>query len=174
MNDKSNSDNQLYEKKIEELEQRIQYLEAENKKLTAKTANTNNQETTTVSANSQTAETVDIDGQKQAIKSNIIETTDENFDEKVLKNKKTVITDFWATWCAPCLSLAPILQEISEEMKDQVVITKHNIDEHPNQPTKYGVRGLPTMLLFKNGELAGTKVGVTSKSNIVSWIKENI
>ena len=98
MNDKSNSDNQLYEKKIEELEQRIQYLEAENKKLTAKTANTNNQETTTVSANSQTAETVDIDGQKQAIKSNIIETTDENFDEKVLKNKKTVITDFWATW----------------------------------------------------------------------------
>ena len=73
----------------------------------------------------------------------------------------------WATWCAPCRSLEPILQEISEEMKDQVVITKHNIDEHPNQPTKYGVRGLPTMLLFKNGELAGTKVGVTSKSNTI-------
>ena len=67
-----------------------------------------------------------------------------------------------------------MLEEISEEMKDQVVITKHNIDEHPNQPTKYGVRGLPTMLLFKNGELAGTKVGATTKSNIISWIKENI
>ena len=173
MNYKSNSDNQLYEKKIEELERRIQYLEAENKKLTAKTANTNNQETTTVSANSQTAETVDIDGQKQAIKSNIIETTDENFDEKVLKNKKTVITDFWATWCAPCKQLFPILEEISNEMSE-VVFAKHNIDEQPNMPVKYGVRGIPTMLIFKNGELKGTKVGATTKSNIVSWIKENL
>ena len=173
MNYKSNSDNQLYEKKIEELEQRIQYLEAENKKLTAKTANTNNQETTTVSANSQTAETVNTDGQKQAIKSNIIETTDENFDEKVLKNKKTVITDFWATWCAPCKQLFPILEEISNEMSE-VVIAKHNIDEQPNMPVKYGVRGIPTMLIFKNGELKGTKVGATTKSNIVSWIKDNL
>ena len=160
---KSSTDDQINEK-IQKLEQRIQYLEAEVKRLTTKIANTNNQATATVNT----------DVQRKEIKGNIIETTDENFNEKVLKNKKLVLTDMWATWCAPCLSLAPILQEISEEMKDQVVITKHNIDEHPNQPTKYGVRGLPTMLLFKNGELAGTKVGVTSKSNIISWIKENI
>ena len=157
------TDNQINEK-IKKLEQRIQYLEPEVKRLITETANTNSQATATVIT----------DDQRKEIKANIIETTDENFNEKVLKNKKLVLTDMWATWCAPCLSLAPILQEISEEMKDQVVITKHNIDEHPNQPTKYGVRGLPTMLLFKNGELAGTKVGVTSKSNIVSWIKENI
>jgi|TARA_B100000959_G_scaffold208137_1_gene218556 thioredoxin 1 len=104
----------------------------------------------------------------------IINTTDENFEKDVLKNQKPVLMDFWATWCSPCLQLAPILEEISNEMNDQVVIAKHNIDEHPNQPTKYGVRGIPTMLFFKDGELKATKVGVTTKSNIVSWIKENI
>ena len=104
----------------------------------------------------------------------IINTTDENFEKDVLKNQKPVLMDFWATWCSPCLQLAPILEEISNEMNDQVVIAKHNIDEHPNQPTKYGVRGIPTMLFFKDGELKATRVGVTTKSNIVSWIKENI
>ena len=68
----------------------------------------------------------------------------------------------------------PILEEISNEMRDQVVFVKHNIDEQPNMPVKYGVRGIPTMLIFKNGELKGTKVGSTTKSNIVSWIKENL
>ena len=164
MNDKSNSDNQLYEKKIEELKQRIKYLEAEVKKLTTKTTSINNQATATIN----------IDGQEKEIKSNIIETTDENFDEKVLKNKKPVITDFWATWCAPCLALEPILQDISNEMRDQVFITKHNIDKEPNTPTKFGVRGIPTLILFKSGEVKASKIGVTSKSNIVSWIKENI
>ena len=104
----------------------------------------------------------------------IINTTDENFEKDVLKNQKPVLTDFWATWCGPCLQLAPILEEIAEEMKDQIVIAKHNIDDHPNQPSRYGVRGIPTMLLFKNGELAGTQVGVTTKSNIIAFIKKNI
>ena len=104
----------------------------------------------------------------------IINTTDENFEKDVLKNQKPVLTDFWASWCGPCLQLAPILEEIAEEMKDQIVIAKLNIDDHPNQPTRFGVRGIPTMLLFKNGELAGTQVGVTTKSNIIAFIKNNI
>ena len=104
----------------------------------------------------------------------IINTTDENFEKDVLKNQKPVLTDFWASWCSPCLQLAPILEEIAEEMKDQIVIAKHNIDDHPNQPSRFGVRGIPTMLLFKNGELAGTQVGVTTKSNILNFIKKNI
>ena len=99
--------------------------------------------------------------------------TDENFEAEVLKSKSPCVVDFWAEWCEPCKQIGPILEEISNEM-NEVVIAKHNIDEHPNQPTKYGVRGIPTMLLFKDGELKATKVGVTTKSNIVSWIKENI
>ena len=100
--------------------------------------------------------------------------TDDNFDVEVLKSKSPCVVDFWAEWCGPCKQLSPILEEISNEMGDQVNFVKHNIDEHPNQPTKYGVRGIPTMLLFKSGELTATKVGATTKSNIVSWIKENI
>ena len=100
--------------------------------------------------------------------------TDENFETEVLKADKPTLVDFWATWCAPCKQIAPVLEEISNEMKDQVIVAKHNIDEQPNMPTKYGVRGIPTMLIFKNGELKGTKVGATTKSNIVSWIKENL
>ena len=101
-----------------------------------------------------------------------IKSTDETFDSLV-KSNKILIQDFWASWCGPCVQIAPILEEISNEMKD-VVIANHNIDENPNQPTKYGVRGIPTMLLFKNGEMVSQKVGATTKSNIVSWIKENI
>jgi len=100
--------------------------------------------------------------------------TDENFEAEVLKADKLTLVDFWAEWCGPCKQVGPILEEISNEMSDQLVVAKHNIDDHPNQPTKFGVRGIPTMLLFKGGELKATKVGVTTKSNIVSWIKENI
>ena len=94
--------------------------------------------------------------------------TDENFDTEVIKAGKPVIVDFWAEWCGPCKQIAPVLEEISDEMKEQVVIAKHNIDQEPNTPTKYGIRGIPTMLLFKGGELKATKVGATTKSNIIS------
>tara|TARA_B110000967_G_scaffold144955_1_gene148361 strand:+ start:754 stop:1074 length:321 start_codon:yes stop_codon:yes gene_type:complete len=100
--------------------------------------------------------------------------TDENFETDVIKASMPTVVDFWAEWCGPCKQIGPVLEEISDEMKDQVVIAKHNIDEEPNTPTKYGVRGIPTMLLFKDGQLKATKVGATTKSNIVSWIKENI
>ena len=101
-------------------------------------------------------------------------TTDKNFETEVLKSDKPILVDFWAEWCGPCKQVAPILDEISNEMNNQVIIAKHNIDQEPNMPTKYGVRGIPTMLIFKDGELKATKVGTTTKSNIVSWIKENI
>ena len=100
--------------------------------------------------------------------------TDESFETDVVKASLPTVVDFWAEWCGPCKQIGPVLEEISDEMKDQVVIAKHNIDEEPNTPTKYGVRGIPTMLLFKDGQLKATKVGATTKSNIVSWIKENI
>ena len=100
--------------------------------------------------------------------------TDESFETDVVKASMPIVVDFWAEWCGPCKQIGPILEEISDEMKEQVVIAKHNIDEDPNIPTKYGVRGIPTMLLFKGGQLKATKVGATTKSNIVSWIKENI
>ncbi len=100
--------------------------------------------------------------------------TDENFDTEVLKSDKPIVVDFWAEWCGPCKQIGPTLEEISNEMANEIIIAKHNIDNEPNIPTRYGVRGIPTMLLFKGGELKATKVGATTKSNIVSWIKENI
>ena len=103
-----------------------------------------------------------------------VSVTDDNFDTEVLKSSKPVVVDFWAEWCGPCKQIGPTLEEISDEMKDQVTIAKHNIDNEPNTPTKYGVRGIPTMLLFSGGELKATKVGATPKSDIVAWIKENI
>ena len=100
--------------------------------------------------------------------------TDENFDSEVLKSDKPIVVDFWAERGGPCKQIGPMLEEISNEMTNEIIIAKHNIDNEPNTPTKYGVRGIPTMLLFKGGELKSTKVGATTKSNIVSWIKENI
>jgi thioredoxin 1 len=103
-----------------------------------------------------------------------IKVTDENFEAEVVKANQPVVVDFWAEWCGPCKQIGPTLEEISNELKDQVIIAKHNIDEQPNKPTELGIKGIPTMLLFKEGELKATKVGATTKSNIISWIKENI
>ena len=100
--------------------------------------------------------------------------TDESFDNDVIKSDKPTVVDFWAEWCGPCKQIGPTLEEISDEMANDIVIAKHNIDNEPNTPTKYGVRGIPTMLLFKGGELKATKVGATPKSDIVAFIKENL
>ena len=104
----------------------------------------------------------------------LINITDEEFEDSILKNSGVCLVDFWAEWCGPCKQIGPILEEISDEMSNEVVIAKLNIDEEVNTGTKFGIRGIPTMLLFKSGELKATKVGATTKSNIVSWIKENI
>ena len=103
-----------------------------------------------------------------------VSVTDDNFETEVLKSSKPIVVDFWAEWCGPCKQIGPTLEEISDEMKDQVIIAKHNIDNEPNTPTKYGVRGIPTMLVFKNGEAAATKVGAVSKSAIVEWVEDSI
>tara|TARA_B100000767_G_C19738117_1_gene524852 strand:+ start:77 stop:397 length:321 start_codon:yes stop_codon:yes gene_type:complete len=100
--------------------------------------------------------------------------TDKSFETDVINADKAVVVDFWAEWCGPCKQIGPVLEEISEELKDQVIIAKHDIDNEPNTPTKYGIKGIPTMLLFKGGELKATKVGASTKSNILDWIKENI
>ena len=100
--------------------------------------------------------------------------TDENFESEVLKSSKLTLVDFWAEWCGPCKMIGPALEEISDEMKNDVRITKLNIDENPSTPQKYGVRGIPTLLLFRNGEVVAEKVGALPKNQLSDWIAENI
>ena len=98
----------------------------------------------------------------------------ENFSTEVLQNDKLVLVDFWAEWCGPCKQIGPILEEISSDYEGKLSVVKVNIDENPITPTNYGVRGIPTLLLFKNAELVSTKVGAFPKLTLLEWIDENI
>ncbi|MEV5020739.1 thioredoxin TrxA [Sphingobium sp. LMA1-1-1.1] len=97
--------------------------------------------------------------------------TDLSFQQDVINSDKPVLVDFWAEWCGPCKMIGPALEEISDELSDKVTIAKINIDENPDAPGRYGVRGIPTMILFKNGEAAATKVGAAPKSALKGWIE---
>ena len=97
--------------------------------------------------------------------------TDQSFATDVLGAEKPVLVDFWAEWCGPCKMIAPALEELSQTMGDKVTIAKLNIDENPDTPGKYGVRGIPTMLLFKNGEPVAQKVGAMPKSQLSAWLE---
>jgi thioredoxin 1 len=100
--------------------------------------------------------------------------TDASFRAEVLSASQPVLVDFWAEWCGPCRMIAPALEELSDELGERVSIVKLNIDENPDVPTKYGVRGIPTMILFKDGEVAATKVGAEPKSRIQGWLEEQL
>jgi thioredoxin 1 len=96
---------------------------------------------------------------------------DSDFDAQVINAGKPVLVDFWAEWCGPCKMIGPSLEELSEELGEQVQIVKLNIDDHPDTPAKYGVRGIPTMILFKDGQIADTKVGAAPKAQLKSWLE---
>ena len=104
----------------------------------------------------------------------ILKLTDAEFENQVINSKKPILVDYWAEWCGPCKMIGPALEEISDEMKEDVRITKINIDENPTTPQKYGVRGIPTLLLFKNGKVVAEKVGALPKNQLSEWISENI
>ena len=103
-----------------------------------------------------------------------LSTTDNKFENDVIGSLIPVIVDFWAEWCGPCKQIGPILEEISDEKKDLINIYKLNIDENPDTPQKYGVRGIPTLMIFKDGQLLDTKIGSLSKSLLSEWINNTL
>ena len=101
-------------------------------------------------------------------------TKDSSFDSDINSSNKIVVVDFWAQWCGPCLQIGPILEEIAEEKKDLVNVLKLNIDENPEIPQKFGVRGIPTLMIFKDGKLVDTKVGSLPKTTLSAWIDKHL
>jgi len=100
--------------------------------------------------------------------------TDTSFEQDVLNSDKPVLVDFWAEWCGPCKQIGPALEEISGELEGKLTVAKINIDENPGVPQKYGVRGIPTMMIFSGGQVAATKVGALPKGKISEWIESSI
>lgn len=100
--------------------------------------------------------------------------TDDSFESDVLGASKPVLVDFWAEWCGPCKQIAPALEEIATELGEKVTVAKINIDENPGTPQKFNVRGIPTLMLFKDGELAATKVGALPKSKLFEWVESEL
>lgn len=104
----------------------------------------------------------------------ILQINDSDFDEQVLKSENPVLVDFWAEWCGPCKMIAPILEEIAIEYASKLTVAKVNIDNNPGTPQRYGVRGIPTLILFKDGEVHATKVGALARSQLAAFIDANI
>ena len=105
---------------------------------------------------------------------NIIHVSDDSFEQEFLQSEMPVLIDYWAEWCGPCKMIAPVLDEVASEYADKIRVAKLNIDENPATPPKYGIRGIPTLMLFKNGEVEATKVGAVSKAQLTAFLDENI
>ena len=99
--------------------------------------------------------------------------TDQSFKSDVIESSKPVLVDFWAEWCGPCKQIGPALEQISDEMGDQVTVAKVNIDENPDTPGKFHVRGIPTLMIFKDGQVVATKVGAMTKGMLADWVSQN-
>lgn len=104
----------------------------------------------------------------------IVAVTDATFEQEVIKAEGPVLVDYWAEWCGPCKMIAPVLDELAEQYEGKIKIAKLNIDENPDTAPQYGIRGIPTLMIFKDGEVAGTKVGAASKTDLSQFIDENI
>jgi thioredoxin 1 len=104
----------------------------------------------------------------------LVHVTDDSFESEVIQQSTPVLVDFWAEWCGPCKMIAPILNEIADEYGDRLRVAKLNIDENPNTPPRYGIRGIPTLMLFKDGNVEATKVGAVSKSQLTAFIDSSL
>lgn len=102
------------------------------------------------------------------------EINDNNFEQEIANSKSPILVDFWAPWCGPCKQLGPIVDELSKDMEGKIEVYKCNIDENPETPSKYAVRGIPTLMIFKNGKLVNSKVGSIPKSALYEWVRSNL